>query len=84
MSNSPARGAKTSRQPSTPAVGFVGEVDAHEEDAFVGIAELLAVEDVAAAVGDGARHGKHDSATVGAGQGQDQLALAHAESPRVA
>ena len=56
---------------------LVGEVDAHEEDGLVRVAELLAVEDVAAALGDGPRHGVDDAAPVGAGQGQDELAVAH-------
>ncbi len=37
------------------AAGVIGEVDAHEEDGLVRVAELLAVEDVAAALGDGPR-----------------------------
>ena len=41
------------------------------------VAELLAVEDVAAALRDGPRHGVDDAAPVGAGQGQDQLSVGH-------
>jgi hypothetical protein len=58
-------------------VCLVGEVDAHEEDALVGVAELLAVDDVAAAVGDDARHRVDDPAPVRAREGQDQLIGAH-------
>ena len=59
------------------ALRLVGEVDAHEEDGLVRVAELLAVEDVAAALRNGPRNGVDDAAPVGARQGQDQLSVGH-------
>src|SRR5690606_11801604 len=53
--------------------GLGGEVDPHEEQSRVVVAELLAVLDVAAGHEQVARHGVHDALLVGAEQGEDVL-----------
>jgi len=53
--------------------GPAAEVDAHEEAAGIGVAELVAIDDVALTRCDGRRHAGHDPGPVGAGEGQDQL-----------
>ena len=49
------------------------DLDAHEESARVGIAELLRLNDVAAGLADHAGHGVHDPGAVRAGQGHNKL-----------
>ena len=49
------------------------DLDAHEEGARVGIAELLRLNDVAAGPADHAGHGVHDPGAVRAGQGHNKL-----------
>src|SRR5690606_38147897 len=49
------------------------EVDAHEEPAAQTVAELLAVQDVAAVLGEQTRDGVDDAEPVRAGQGEDVL-----------
>src|SRR5262249_21579239 len=51
-----------------------GEVHAHEEETAVGVAELLAVEDVAAGDEEEAGDAVHDAAAVRAGGGEDVIA----------
>jgi serine/threonine-protein kinase RsbW len=50
-----------------------GELDPHEEPAGVLVAELLALDDVAAAVGEQPGDGGHDPRPVRAGQGEHEL-----------
>ena len=49
------------------------DLDAHEERARVGVAELLGLDDVAAGLADHAGHGVHDAGAVRAGQGHNEL-----------
>ena len=65
--------AKLARSFSTVTGGLRREVDPHEEQAGVVVAELLAVLDVAAGHEQIAGHGVHDALLVGAGQGEDVL-----------
>ena len=48
-------------------------LNAHEERARVGVAELLGLDDVAAGLADHAGHGVHDAGAVRAGQGHNKL-----------
>ena len=50
-------------------------LDAHEEGARVGVAELLGLDDVAAGLADHAGHGVHDAGAVRAGQGHNKLGV---------
>ena len=47
-----------------------GEMNAHEEDGGVGVAELMAVDDVAITTGDEPRDGRDDARAVGARERQ--------------
>ena len=54
-------------------VGRHDEVDAHEEAVGQPVAELLALDDVAALLDEEARHGVHDAGPVGAGEDEDDV-----------
>ena len=62
----------------------IGEMNAHEKDRCIRVAKLLAVEDVAAAFGDGPRDRVDTPSLVRAGQGEDELSLAHGSAVRAA
>lgn len=59
--------------------GLTGELHPHEEPLRDGVAELLALDDVAAPAGQQPRHGRDHSGPVRAGQGQHVIS-AHAQS----
>src|SRR5471032_2788223 len=65
-------------QPGDTDTAFRQAMDPQEETAIDAVAELLAVQDVAVALEQKARHFRHDAAAVGTGNRQDKVGLGHA------
>jgi len=59
-------------------------MNAHEKNRCIRVAKLLAIEDVAAAFGDGPRDRVDNPSLVRAGQSEDELPLAHRSAVRAA
>ena len=79
-----ARSSRTARRPPEPAAQLVethsrsvgSNVHPHEEAAGLGVAVLLALDDVAASARQEPGHGVHDSGLVRAGEGEHEVMAA--------
>ena len=74
IANSWATSAKSRRSPPDVGRGGDAEVDAHEEPSREAVAELLALEDVAAVAHQEAADRVHDPGAVGAREDEDEVA----------